>query len=91
MRMGHMISVKEILAKFDACFGLVQEGQSILAAFYGCKQGEGEKVSLFAARLGDLLGRAIQVGKVHPTMQNEMLVSALRGGHHNQPKNVSGL
>lgn len=90
MRMGHMISVKDVLAKFDACFGLVQEGQSILAAFYGCKQGEGEKVALFAARLEDLLGRAIQVGKVHPTMQNEMLVSALRAGITTNLKMLAG-
>ncbi len=42
MRMGHAIKVHTILAKFDACFGLVQEGQSVLAAFYNCKQANGE-------------------------------------------------
>ncbi len=89
-RMGHRITVKDVLTKCYACYGLVQEGQSILAAFYSCKQLEGETVSLFATRLEDLLDRAVQVGKVAHESQNEMLVSALWAGISTNLKILAG-
>ncbi len=46
VRMGHTVTVESVLAKFDACFGLVQEGQSVLAEFYSSKQAVGESVSV---------------------------------------------
>ncbi len=70
--------------------GLFRKANIFLQLFIVCKQLEGEKVSLFATRLEDLLDRAVQVGNGHTDSQNEMLVSALRVGISTNLKVLAG-
>ncbi len=80
VNMGHEVSVNDILHKLDACFGMVLEGQSILAEFYNAPQKVGEDVAYFANRLESLIHTAVRLGKVASNSVNEMLVSALQAG-----------
>ncbi|MES9884870.1 MAG: hypothetical protein ABW185_28830 [Sedimenticola sp.] len=91
MHMGFSRSVREILDKFDSCFGFVQEGQTILAAFYNARQAEGEDVATFATKLEHMCNKAMRLGKVHPSQVDEMLKSALRTGINHDLRVLAGV
>ncbi|MES9879827.1 MAG: hypothetical protein ABW185_03010 [Sedimenticola sp.] len=90
MNMGLDITVKEVLYKFDSCFGFVQEGQTILASFYNARQSTTEDVATFANRLEDMVSKAVVVGKVNPSQTNEMLTSALKAGINHELRVLAG-
>ena len=72
-RMGHNVSVKQILAKFDGVYGVVETGEETMAEFYSTKQHKSEDVSTWGCRLEEMLERVTDAGAIGAKDTNEML------------------
>ena len=72
-RLGHNVSVKQIVAKFDGVYGVVETGEETLAEFYSTKQHKSEDVSTWGCRLEGMLERVTDAGAIGAKDTNEML------------------
>lgn len=64
----------------DDVYGVVDTGETLLAEFYGARQGKGEDVTASGCRLEDLLDRAMEHRCVAGKDVNEMLRSRFWNG-----------
>ena len=87
MRMGHNVTVDQILKKFEHIFGSVISQEQILTNFYTAQQKPSETIAEWSCRLEDILS--------HPKVQlnreqrEEMLKSRFfRGLHHDKIRNA---
>ena len=72
-RLGHNVYVKQILAKFDGVYGVVETGEETLAEFYSTKQHTSEDVSTRGCRLEKMLEPVTYAGAIRARDTNEML------------------
>lgn len=88
-RLGAEASIQRIMRKLEDVYGVVDAGETLLAEFYGAKQGKEEDVTSCGCRLEDLLDRATEQSQVKEKDTNEMLRSRFWGGLHQRLKDAS--
>lgn len=88
-RMGTGVTVKQILRKLEDVYGVVDTGETLLAEFYGAKQGKDEDVTSWSCRLESILDRAMERHPVARDVMNEMLRSRFWNGLTQKLKDVS--
>ncbi|CAC5408062.1 unnamed protein product [Mytilus coruscus] len=73
MRLGVESTVDDVIERLDSIFGFVDVKEILLAQFYTACQGDDEDVSLWGCRLGDILNKALQQGKIYEQDTDDML------------------
>lgn len=89
-RLGPEATVKDILAKFDSVYGIVEQGEMLLAKFYSARQTEDEDVVSWSCRLEDLLAKVKDKGYVEDEQMDSMLRSMFWSGLRQNLKDVTG-
>lgn len=79
-RLGTGASLATIMKKLEDVYGVVDTGETLLAEFYGARQGKDEDVTTWGCRLEDLLDRAMEHRSVSVKDMNEMLRSRFWNG-----------
>ncbi len=88
-RLGTGASLSTILKKMEDVYGVVDTGETLLAEFYGARQGKSEDVTAWGCRLEDLLDRAMEHKSVPINDVNEMLRSRFWNGLNQKLKDGS--
>lgn len=89
-RLGPDASLPVIMKKMEDVYGtVVDAGETLLAEFYGARQGKEEDVTAWGCRLEDLLDRAQEHGCVPQENMNSMLRSRFWNGLHQRLKDGS--
>ena len=89
-RLGPDASVDEVLAKMDSVYGVVEQGEMLLAKFYSARQREEEDVVSWSCRLEDLLAHANDKGYVTSSKADELLRTMFWSGLRQSLKEVTG-
>lgn len=78
-RMGHGVTVQQLMSEFESEYGSVDTKRTILAKLYNCKQGEKESITDYTARLENLYAQAIRLEAVGTDESlQDLLFSGLR-------------
>ncbi|XP_046558940.1 paraneoplastic antigen Ma1 homolog [Haliotis rubra] len=80
MCLGPEADLKQLISKLESIFGSVDRNQSLLACFYGARQGESEDVAVWDCRLEHLLNQAATQGSIPLETRSEMLRTQLWSG-----------
>lgn len=75
MRLGPNATVRELIAKLDGIYGIVEPGENLLAQFYSAFQKQDEDVAAWGCRLEDIIEKAVEQGQVKREAVAEMLYS----------------
>jgi hypothetical protein len=87
MRLGPEASIEELLHKLDSIYGNAANRVDILKELYGAEQRNDENVINWNCRLEDIMGRARDMGAIHPSEVKRML---LWNGLRKDLKDASG-
>ena len=90
MRLSSEASIEELLHKLDSIYGNAANRVDILKELYGAEQRNDEDVISWSCRLEDIMGRARDMGAIHPSEVKWMLHDILWNGLRKDLKDASG-
>ena len=90
MRLGPEASIEDLLHKLDSIYGNAANRVDILKELYGAEQRNDEDVISWSCRLEDIMGRAKDMGAIHPSEVKRMLHDILWNGLRKELKDASG-
>lgn len=61
-RLGIGVDIKVVMEKLQSTFGSIESEETILRKFYACQQESSESVTAYAARIEEILERAVALG-----------------------------
>lgn len=89
-RLGPDATMEEVLAKMDSVYGVVEQGEMLLARFYSARQIDDEDVVSWSCRLEDTLARAKDKGHVASDQADKMLRTMFWSGLRQDLKDATG-
>jgi hypothetical protein len=90
MRLGPEASIEELLHKLDSIYGNAPNRVDILKELYGAEKRNNEDVISWSCRFEDIMGRARDMGAIHPSEVKWMLHDILWNGLRKDLKDASG-
>jgi hypothetical protein len=80
MLLGEYAELPQIVAKLDSIYGVIDDKTDVMTDLYNAKQMSDENVATWSCRLEEILGKAIQIGKVKKAESDDMLHDKLWKG-----------